>query len=500
MGVVIKQSIKGTFFAYSGALIGIFTTFYIIPKYVGAELLGLKTVLTEAALFFTGIFQLGASSSIIRFFPHFKSAKSKTNNGFFFYLICLISVGFLLFVCAFFLLRQPIIDYFSSQSILFVDYLYWVIPLTFFMIYWTSFEVYSNVLMKIAIPKLIREIVIRVLFIFLYLAYALKYINLTEFIIGFVAIYGMVTLLVFLYVAKIGSVSLKHEHSFITPPLKKDFCSYSSIFVLGALGGSLLGRMDIFMISGEMGLVYTGVYAIAINMISLVDMPSRSISAISAPIVADALKRGDLDAANKLYKKVSSSQLLIGSMIFLLIWINIDNIYAIISDISNENTFSAGKYVVLLIGSAKLIELTIGFGGTLINFSRYYHWSLYFAFFITGINLFLNWLFIPKWGIVGAAVATMIASSISYCLQQWLVFQKVKANPYSKNTLKILIMIALVLLVNVILPQLDNYYVDTVYRTFIVGILMGVFVYFSKVSEETNNIIRSLLFKMKKDD
>jgi hypothetical protein len=51
-----------------------------------------------------------------------------------------------------------------------------------------------------------------------------------------------------------------------------------------------------------------------------------SISAISAPIAAEALKKGDFEMVNALYKKVSLHQLLIGGLIFILLWTNIDNI------------------------------------------------------------------------------------------------------------------------------------------------------------------------------
>lgn len=493
MGIIIRQSIKGTIFTYIGALIGFLTTFYIVPKYIGEELYGLSRVILEAGILFSVIFQLGASSSIIRFFPYFKS-KRKSNNGFFFYLISLVSIGFLLFIPIFFLLKQPIINYFSAQSPLFIDYLYWIIPLTFFFIYWTTFETYSNALMRIAIPKFIREILIRLLFLIVYIAYAAGYLNLTGFVTAFVGVFGVAMLATFFYIAKIGSVSLKHNSSFITPELKKDFFSYSSIIVLGTVGGSLLSRMDLFMISGEIGLASAGIYAIAFNIISVIEMPARSITPISAPIAAEALKSKNFAEASSLYKKVSSHQLLIGGSIFLLIWVNINNIYEIIP---NGNIYQEGKMVVLFMGIAKIIEMTIGFGSILINFSRYYHWSLYFTFFITGLNLLLNWLLIPRFGISGAALATASASLISYSLQQWLVLVKIKANPYSINTLKIILMFFISLGINKLLPVLENAWYDTMYRTIIISLIIVILTYVLRVSEDIRNIINKIFSKFK---
>ena len=489
MGIVIRQSIKGTLVTYIGAFIGFLTTLFIVPKFLGEELFGLTRVLLEAGLLFAIIFQLGTSQSAIRFFPHFKS-KDKRNNGFFFYLISIVTIGFLLFIPVFFLLKQPVVDYFSTKSPLFVDYLYWVIPFTLFLLYWLTFEVYSNVLMRIAIPKFIREIVLRVLVIAVYVTYGLGYISLNTFVGSFVCVYGVAMLATFFYVSHIGSISLKHDSSFITKPLKKDFLSYTPILLLGSLGGTLVSKIDVFMVAGMEGLDLTGIYAVAFFMVSIVDIPARSITAISAPIGAEALKRGDLREANLLYKKVSLHQLLIGSVFFLLIWINIDNIYEIIP---NGERFSAGKWVVLFIGLAKLIEVTLSFGGILVSFSKYYHWTLYFVFFISGITILFNWLLIPKFGISGAALSTVLSVLISYSLQQFLILIKIKANPYSLGTIKIVGVIALAFLLNHFLPELPSPYFDCIYRTIIVGSVCVLMIYYSKISGEANQLIKNVL-------
>ncbi|MDL2224302.1 polysaccharide biosynthesis C-terminal domain-containing protein [Bacteroidales bacterium OttesenSCG-928-M06] len=493
MGVIIRQSIKGTLFTYIGALIGAFSTFYIIPKYLGDELLGLTRVFIETGTLFALIFQLGVSSSAIRFFPQFKTKDGK-NNGFFFYLISIATIGFLVFVPVFFLLKEPIANFFLDNASVFNDYIYWLIPLTFFLIYWMTFEVYSNVLMRIAIPKFIREVLIRVLFIAIYILYASGHLNLSGFIIAYVSVYGIAMLTTFFYVSRIGTISLQHDSKFITPALKKDYFSYSSIIILGTLGGSLLSRIDLLMVGSEIGFAAAGVYTIAYNMISFMEMPSRSITSISTPIAAEALKKGNIDEANQLYKKVSAHQLLIGSIVFLLIWINIDNIYSIMPE---GDTFKAGKWVVLFMGTAKLIEMTISFGEILIKFSKFYHWSLYFTFIIIGINVSLNWFFIPRWGITGAAIATALASVISYALQQTLILIKIKANPYSKSTVKILLLIIITLCINHFLPELQNPWIDILYRSCIICIFGGCFIYFSKISNEANAIINSVFSKIK---
>ena len=46
MGIIIRQSIKGTIVNYVGVAIGFVTTFFIVTKYLTTEELGLVRVLT----------------------------------------------------------------------------------------------------------------------------------------------------------------------------------------------------------------------------------------------------------------------------------------------------------------------------------------------------------------------------------------------------------------------------------------------------------------------
>jgi Membrane protein involved in the export of O-antigen and teichoic acid len=492
MGIIIRQSIKGTLLTYIGAFIGFLTTLFIVPKYLGEEIYGLTRVILEAGLFFAFIFQLGSTQSAIRFFPHFKS-EDKKHNGFFFYLISLATIGILLFVAVFFILKDPISSYFSSKSSLFVDYIYWVVPLVCFIIYWLTFEVYSTVLMRIAIPKFIREIVIRVLLIAVYLAYSFGYIGLDGFIMSFVGVYALAMLCTFAYVSRIGAVSLRHEPSFITPSFRKEFFAYTPIIILGAAGSNLISKIDVFMISGMEGLAWTGIYSVAFYMISIVEIPARSITAISSPIASEALRKGDRTTANQLYKKVSLHQLLIGSALFLLIWINIDNIYDMIP---NGDVYRSGKWVVFYIGLARLIEVTLGFGGILIGYTKYFRWTLFFTLFISVITVLLNYLLIPRFGISGAALSTASACLISFSLQQWIIFRKIKANPYSKGTLKLLITLVLVFSLNYLIPTLSNPLWDTLIRSLACGLLFLLLTYFLRISEEVNQLIRKI-FKLR---
>lgn len=492
MGIIIRQSIKSVLVNYIGAFLGFLVTMFIMVEYLSAEDIGLLKVILEVGLLFAVLAQLGTTSSAMRFFPYFKD-KEKKNNGFFFYLVALPLIGCLIFIPLYILLKDPISAFFSEKSSLFLSYYYWIIPLIFFLVYWSVFETYSNVNMRIVTPKFIREVLVRLLLVAVYVLYGMHVINRDGLVASYIGVYGIAMIAMFIYVSRIAPVSLKHDNSYVSKPLRKDIAKYTSFLVIAALGNTILGKLDIFMITGEMGLSYAGVYTIAYYMGSIIDIPSRSISAISAPLAAEDLKKGNLNEANQLYKKVSLHQLLAGGILFVLIWINIDNIFAAIP---NGEVYAQGKYVFLFIGLSKLIDVTLNFGGQLISFSKYYYWSLYLVFILIGLGIVTNLLFIPLFGITGAAIATFIATVLSCSFQQFIVLKKVKGNPYSKGTLKTILIMALLLVVGYFLPSIGNPWIDIVYRTAIVGLIALALVYFTKVSSDVNNIVDIIIEKV----
>ncbi len=195
--------------------------------------------------------------------------------------------------------------------------------------------------------------------------------------------------------------------------------------------------------------------------------------------------------ANELYKKVSLHQFIAGSTLFLFIWINIDNIFAIIP---NGDIYQTGKWVVFFIGLSKLVGITLGFGSTLISFSRYYYWGLYFTFFLTGLTIYTNYLLIPRLGMTGAALATFITCLISYSWQQWIVLKKVKGNPYTFGFVKQSFLILFLLGINAFLPSWSNKpCIDGFYRTLIIGLVWLYLTYRLKISNEISLLLRKYI-------
>lgn len=490
MGVVIRQSIKGTIVNYFGAFIGFLTTMFVSTKFLSPEEIGLTRILLEAATVLTAFAQIGITNSGIKFFPYFKSKNGDMHhNGFFFYLVTLPIAGILTFFTLYILFKQPISSYFAANSDLFVDYYYYVLPLTFFMIYQGVFETYSNVLMRIVVPKFVKEVLIRILLVAAMLLYYFKVLNLSGFIMAYVLTYGIAALVNLFYVARVGTVSLKHNLAYVEPPLRRQISSYTLFFVFASMGSLVVSKIDVFMLSAQVGLVATGIYSIAFFMSVIIEIPSRSVSAIAQPIVSDAYKNGDLSTVDRYFKRVSLNQFLIGSMLFVLLWVNIDNVFAIMP---NGNIYKAGIWVVFFIALSKTLNQLVSFSGILLMISKYYRYYLFFVLALALLTVLTNNWLIPIFGMTGAAIASFMALFVHDFGMLIFVSIKLKVHPFTWGIAKIIVLSLFLLILNYFWFDISNPIWDGICRSAFLGIIAFACIYGFTISTELNSMVNRI--------
>ena len=493
MGIVIRQSFKATMVSYIGAAIGAVSVLLIYPRCLEPEQIGLIRILTEAALLIAAFAQLGMASMSIKFFPYFKN-KEKNHNGFPFIMTILPFVGFIIFLLVFRFIKGGIVSTFNERSALFGEYIIYLIPLTLFSIYTAVFETYSSLLERIVVPKFIKEILVRLMTIAIIILFFLKIITLNQFILLFVCVYGIATVLVIIYVNSQHRIRLKPQFGFLKKGLRNDMLKFMLFMISVGVVTSISGKIDVFMISQKISLAGTGIFTIAFFIASFIEMPSRAISQITIPFVSQALKENDMPRVNMLYKRVSINQLTIAGLLFCLIWINADNFFKIMP---NGEIYEAGKYVILFIGAAKLFDAVTGINSAILGNSKYYYYSLLFIFVLAILSVINNLLFIPIYGIVGAAIATAVSIFLFNICMVLFVWWKLKVQPFTRNTLKSVLAIAVVLGINLLLKEFANPWIDALIRSSLSVVIFGVIIYFLKASDDINALVQQVVARLK---
>ena len=422
MGVIAKQSIRGTIVTYLGIAVGIVTTFFVLTRFLTAEEIGLARVLIDAAILFVGLAQLGTSSSVIRFYPYFLSHKGKDSlhdgeedHGFFFWALVVPFVGFILFAILYWACRVPLGAWFGDKSPLFVEYYYFVLPLAFFMLYQTICETTCNVLMHIVVPRAVRELFVRVGLLVIYLLYAFEVLSLDGLVIGICVNYALAALINLCYFFSLQKISLRPDWAFLraNPSLVRSYLVYTGFLIVSAATTTLAPTLSSFFVTAKMGLDSTGVFAIATYMAVMVSVPYRSVTAIASPQLARAIKEQNREEGSRLIQQVTRNLLLIGGFILLTIWLNIDLIFHILP---NGEIYAPAKYVVLILGVSQLVLATFSICLTTLNYSRFYALSLLLSLILTISALVLNNYLVPLWGMDGAAISNVVSYGLYYLL------------------------------------------------------------------------------------
>ncbi|MDO5342975.1 MAG: oligosaccharide flippase family protein [Bacteroidia bacterium] len=502
MGIVVKQSIKGTLMSYMGVAVGLVTTFFVMTKYLTPEEIGLTRVLADAAILLSGLAQMGTATSAIRYYPFFKDEK-KRDHGFFGWTLIVPLVGFVVFTALFFAFKPSLVAYFSKNSALFVDYMYFVIPMAFFMVYLVVFETNSNLLMRIVFPRFIREVGIRTFTLIDYILYIVGVINLDGMVIGLCVAYVLATLLNIIYLLSLKKISFKIEPGYVDKKIRNDFLKYTLIMIISSVITTIVPMLNSFMISAKMGLMFTGIYKIANDMAALVEMPYRALGSISKPAVSQAMKDNNMPAVQSLTKDVALHQLMAGLMVFFIIWINIDLFFSVLP---NGDVYDVGKWVFFILVIAKLINTSLNIGVTVMSYSKYYHIQLFFTATLTTIAIIFNNVFIPKFGMVGSALASLCSFSIYYILILSVIAWKSNVHPFSWNMLKLVVIMVFLFAINWLSMRYVSTslialfgdgiiakFIEALFRTLIFVMAGLSLIYHFNVSKQVNELIDKAL-------
>ena len=126
----------------------------------------------------------------------------------------------------------------------------------------------------------------------------------------------------------------------------------------------------------------------------------------------------------KIYKENTKQQIYIG--LFLLICL-ISFSKEVLALMGKE--YVSGYMVLILIGISQMINIGTGMCGNIIGLSKFYKYEAYFNMFLLAVTVGTNMLFIPLYGIVGAAFATALTLPLINVMKVIFVYRKFNVHP-----------------------------------------------------------------------
>ncbi len=491
MGIIIRQTIKGSIYSYLGAILGFINVALLMPTIFSTEQIGLTSLLISVSIILGQLGSMGFINITTRLFPYFRN-KDNSHNGFLSIAILTSLAGFILCLVIYYLSKPYLISNNIEKSPLFAQYVYLLVPLIFFTIYYLLLDAYNRMLYNASFGVFLKDFLLRILNLIGIVLFWMGYLDFKGFIYYYTLAYGVPTIGLGVYLLWKKEFSLKLQLNFITPKLKSDMISVGLFGLISGFSGIVVINIDRYMVNHYLDLSATGVYATAFYFGTLILLPGRSLRRIGSSVITQALKDNDLETVKQIYSKSTINMLIAAIGLFLLIWANEHNIFKMLPE-----AFSDGRLVIFFIGVAHILNMTAGVSGEIIQFSKHYRkHAIIMGVFITLI-IITNMLLIPIMGIVGAAIASAISYLLYDIMRFGFLLKHYKFQPYSYKHLIILITGIATYAISLILPELNNWILDTIIRSSLVSIIFGTSLYFMKISSDMNNTILVIIKKLK---
>jgi O-antigen/teichoic acid export membrane protein len=489
LGIIAKQSLYNAVYTYIGIGLGFVTTIFLYPHILDPDQYGLTRVLISASVIGAQFAHLGIRNIVIRFFPVFEKSGKKQNSLLFLSLIVPLA-GFLVFSLFFWLFRDLLIDFYVDRSPLFVDFYIYILPVTFFILYFEVLNSYLRSLRDSITGSLVSEVVLRSVVILILAIYFFGLISFQNFILLFALAYGIQPLLLIITLIRVDEFRIAPQFTVLRKSLALGMASYGLYTLLGGLTTVIVWNVDILMLGSLSGLDQTAIYAIAFYIGTVITVPQRAIEKIATPLIADFIYQRNWREVEKIYRKTSLNQTIAGIFILLLVWVNTEQLLNLLPDV-----YADGRYVVLFIGIGKLFDMATGINGSIIVTSKYYRFDLFTNLLLILFTVSSNLILIPEYGIQGAAVATMLSIFLYNLIKYIFVWIKFSMQPFSLSYLWLFLFSAISLLLISLLPELSL--IPNLMVTSVIVVLFFVLpVWWLKLSDDFNLLISQIMNKV----
>lgn len=490
MGIVRRQGFYNSVMIYAGMGMGYVNTILLLPRALEIEQAGYYTLFLSMSLMFAQLPASGVTSLIAKFFPYFRS-EDKKHRGFAELAGLSAMAVFILFTIIYLAFRGPILDFYREGAPRLSDYFYLVIPMAFFILWFSIFEVLSRAVYKTVFATFLREFMLKFGTAAGLLLVLFGYIDFESFLVLYIAIYGVICLFLLIQLIASGEFKLSWNMK-VSREQGREFLRYGFFTVLAGTPWVLIQKIDVNILGAFAVPAVLGGYHLYTNMSAAISIPRNALNKVTYQIVSDAWEKNDLPKIGEIYRKTSIVQLMLGSLLFIGIIVNRDNLFSLMS---NPDYFPYFPLFYFL-GLGQLVDITGGLNAHIIAISPRYKTGTLLVFIACLLCIGLNFLIVPRYGGMGAAFVYFITMLLYNLSTWWFLKKKYSLQPFSAKHFYILLFAGIALVAGWYVPDLGHVLLDLPVRSLVTTIVFAVPVLALKVSEDVNEQLLQALRKL----
>lgn len=395
----------------------------ILTRVLGATLYGIYTYANTIISFLVIFARLGTGKSLLKFIPAFSDDPAQQNwvtgLAYLTAIVGSVTVSITLFVLA------PVITALTiDEPVLIVVLRILSIVLPFNTLINLTNAVFRS-LEQLEYQVLIANIFNPIVRIFaVSSAFALGYS-----LIGAVAALAIGTILIF--IAALSLLSLKTDIQLMGDRSKGsiyEFYDFSIPLTLKDVGTELHTRVDLLMVGFFLAGSVVGIYRVALLLAMLLTLPLSAVNQLFPPVASNLYASGKTAELELVYKIITRWVFTITIPPALLMVIYSSEVLRIFGE-----AFTGGALVLVFFTIARLSTSAVGPSGYLLMMTNHQYLNLMNQWVLGVLNVILNYIFIIRFGFIGAAAATtgtFVLISVIRVIEIWYLE---RMTPYSSK-------------------------------------------------------------------
>ena len=480
MGRIARQATINSLLTYVGLVLGFVNLVLLYPRILTPGELGLTRLVVSIAVIAAQIAQVGLESTTIRYFPYFRERRGG-HHGFYAVVLLLGTLGGLLAMLALWLFHGTFTQWFGDKEGLYGEFGLIVVPMVLAEVWYILFRGISRSVHRSVAPVLAHEFVLRLLQTVLILAYVKFHLSFHTFAWLFAGTFLARTGLLMLDLWRVGTF----RHFFRWPRIQKrlvrSMARYTAYTFGSGFASIILGNMDQMMIAALLsdGLKYVAFYSVAFLIASVIMVPARALALPAMPHLAEAWRKHDMVAIERIYRSSANVQLVVGVFIFTCFCASLPQIFALLPP-----AYMIGMPIFLVLGATNVISLSGGIGGGVMSTSRAFRMDALLSFLLLGLNVVLDYVLIISMGVIGTAWSSLISLVVVLVLRTAYLYRRFGLWPYDMRMLGALFLAGVAGGLAWWLPLHLGNVADMVVRTLMVSVVFWPAVFAFKLAPE----------------
>ena len=210
----------------------------------------------------------------------------------------------------------------------------------------------------------------------------------------------------------------------------RGFWQFTTPRGIASLASITLQRIDIVLVAILMGPGWAAVYTAATRFLVAGQLGNMAISMAAQPRFTELFALGDRRSASVIYQVTTAWLVLLTWPLYLLAIVYGPVVLSVFG-----HSYKAGADVMLILGLTMLLATACGQVDMVLITTGRSSWSLINGLLAVGVNVGLDLVLIPRYGITGAAIGWAVAIIVTNLMPMAQLASSIHLQPFGRGTI-----------------------------------------------------------------